>query len=161
MDRWRAEFPILDTCTYLVSHSLGAMPTRARAYLQQFADEWDTRGVRAWHEGWWDIGRETGNLLAPILANSLSGTFAAFYSEFPSINAACPPWVFHVVLASSCLGGAAGAAYAVLQLPIRYWRRIAAGVAAFILAYLISGVLFVASTSLVSSALRRISATGA
>jgi kynureninase len=23
--------------------------------------------VRAWHEGWWEIGRETGNLLAPIL----------------------------------------------------------------------------------------------
>src|SRR6476661_8442753 len=28
--KWRAEFPILDTCTYLVSHSLGAMPRRAR-----------------------------------------------------------------------------------------------------------------------------------
>jgi kynureninase len=64
---WRAEFPILDTCTYLVSHSLGAMPRRARTYLQRFADEWDTRGVRAWHEGWWDLGRETGDLLAPIL----------------------------------------------------------------------------------------------
>jgi kynureninase len=64
---WRAEFPILETCTYLVSHSLGAMPRRARAWLQQFADEWDGRGVRAWHEGWWEIGRETGNLLAPIL----------------------------------------------------------------------------------------------
>jgi len=23
--------------------------------------------VRAWHEGWWEIGRETGNLLAPTL----------------------------------------------------------------------------------------------
>ena len=67
MHQWRAEFPILDTCTYLVSHSLGAMPTRARRYLTQFADEWDTRGVRAWHEGWWEIGRATGNLLAPIL----------------------------------------------------------------------------------------------
>lgn len=64
---WRAEFPILDTCTYLVSHSLGAMPRRAAAYLQEFADMWSTRGVRAWHEGWWEIGRETGNLLAPIL----------------------------------------------------------------------------------------------
>jgi kynureninase len=64
--QWRAEFPILETCTYLVSHSLGAMPTRARTYLQRFADEWDHRGVRAWHEGWWDAGRETGNLLAPI-----------------------------------------------------------------------------------------------
>jgi kynureninase len=43
------------------------MPKRAAAYLQQFADAWSTRGVRAWHEGWWELGRETGNLLAPIL----------------------------------------------------------------------------------------------
>lgn len=64
---WRAEFPIVDTCTYLVSHSLGAMPRGVREELRQFADEWDRRGVRAWHEGWWELGRETGNLLAPIL----------------------------------------------------------------------------------------------
>jgi len=64
---WRPEFPIVDTCTYLVSHSLGAMPRRAAGYLQQFADEWSSRGVRAWHEGWWEIGRTTGDLLAPIL----------------------------------------------------------------------------------------------
>ena len=64
---WRAEFPIVETCTYLVSHSLGAMPTRTRHYLNQFADQWDGRGVRAWSEGWWEIGRETGNLLAPII----------------------------------------------------------------------------------------------
>lgn len=65
--RWRPEFPILETCTYLVSHSLGAMPSRARRYLDRFAEAWDHRGVRAWHEGWWELGRETGNLLAPIL----------------------------------------------------------------------------------------------
>ncbi|HET7698808.1 MAG TPA: aminotransferase class V-fold PLP-dependent enzyme [Vicinamibacterales bacterium] len=65
--RWRREFPILDTCTYLVSHSLGAMPRKAADYLQQFADTWSSRGVRAWHEGWWEIGRDTGNLLAPML----------------------------------------------------------------------------------------------
>ena len=64
---WRSEFPIVDTCTYLVSHSLGAMPRRAVDYVHQFADQWMTRGVRAWHEGWWEIGRETGNLLAPVL----------------------------------------------------------------------------------------------
>ena len=67
IDDWRAEFPIVDTCTYLVSHSLGAMPRRARTYLEQFADEWSSRGVRAWSEGWWEIGRTTGDLLAPIL----------------------------------------------------------------------------------------------
>ena len=64
---WRKESPIVDTCTYLVSHSLGAMPRRAAVYLQQFADEWSSRGVRAWHEGWWELGRTTGDLLAPIL----------------------------------------------------------------------------------------------
>jgi kynureninase len=65
--RWRVEFPILETCTYLVSHSLGAMPRAAARELQAYADTWNTRGVRAWSEGWWEIGRETGDLLAPIL----------------------------------------------------------------------------------------------
>jgi kynureninase len=64
---WRAEFPILDTCTYLVSHSLGAMPRRTLASLQEYGETWSSRGVRAWSEGWWEMGRTTGDLLAPIL----------------------------------------------------------------------------------------------
>lgn len=64
---WRDEFPILDTCTYLVSHSLGAMPRAARRQADTFLDAWDARGVRAWSEGWWDISRTTGDLLAPLL----------------------------------------------------------------------------------------------
>lgn len=67
LSAWRAEFPILGTCTYLVSHSLGAMPARTERYLSQFAREWGTRGVRAWHEGWWEIGRVTGDILAPTI----------------------------------------------------------------------------------------------
>jgi kynureninase len=64
---WRSEFPIVDTCTYLVSHSLGAMPDRAGRYVREFADVWSSRGVRAWSEGWWELGCTTGDLLAPIL----------------------------------------------------------------------------------------------
>ena len=64
---WRTEFPILDTCTYLVSHSLGAMPRRTADNLQAFADTWGSRGVRAWHEGWWEMGRTVGDLIAPII----------------------------------------------------------------------------------------------
>ena len=67
LSSWRSEFPIVETCTYLVSHSLGAMPARTRTYLNRFADEWNASGVRAWHEGWWETGREIGGLLAPIL----------------------------------------------------------------------------------------------
>jgi kynureninase len=65
--RWRAEFPILDTCTYLVSHSLGAMPRRTAVALREYTETWGSRGVQAWHEGWWEMGRTVGDLLAPIL----------------------------------------------------------------------------------------------
>ena len=75
VERWRREFPIVETCTYLVSHSLGAMPRRTRTYLEQFADEWGNRGVRAWHEGWWEIGRTIGDLLAPVIG-AASGTIS-------------------------------------------------------------------------------------
>jgi kynureninase len=65
--RWRPEFPIVDTCTYLVSHSLGAMPRSAVDSVQAFAESWMTRGVRAWSEGWWEMGRTVGDMLAPIV----------------------------------------------------------------------------------------------
>jgi kynureninase len=64
---WREEFPTVAECTYLVSHSLGAMPQRTAVNLQEYAETWSRRGVRAWHEGWWEMGRTTGDLLAPIL----------------------------------------------------------------------------------------------
>ena len=64
---WRREFPIVDTCTYLVSHSLGAMPRRAERYVQEFAATWSGRGVRAWSEGWWELGHTVGDLLATVI----------------------------------------------------------------------------------------------
>lgn len=67
LSAWRDEFPILATSTYLVSHSLGAMPRAAAAHLQAYADTWATRGVRAWAEGWWDmpvsVGGQVGRLI--------------------------------------------------------------------------------------------------
>ena len=51
---YRDRFPILESTTYLINHSLGAMPAEAERRLQQFAREWATRGARAWGEGWWN-----------------------------------------------------------------------------------------------------------
>jgi kynureninase len=65
--RWREEFPILARTVYMISNSLGAMPLRAREGLLRYADQWETRGVRAWHEGWWEKPLTTGNVLADIL----------------------------------------------------------------------------------------------
>jgi kynureninase len=49
--RYRDEFPILATSTYLVSNSLGAMPRAVPDRLAEYADQWARRGVRAWAEG--------------------------------------------------------------------------------------------------------------
>ncbi len=64
---WRAEFPILKRCTYLVSHSLGAMPRGSADNLAAYAARWGERGVRAWTEGWWTLGVDTADLLSPLL----------------------------------------------------------------------------------------------
>jgi len=64
---WRERFPILADTTYLVTHSLGAMPRAVYGKLSGFADQWATRGVRAWAEGWWDSPVEVGNLVARLL----------------------------------------------------------------------------------------------
>ena len=45
---WRNEFPILSRTTYLISNSLGAMPRAVYSHLHDYAEAWDTRGVRAW-----------------------------------------------------------------------------------------------------------------
>ena len=64
---WRGEFPILAHSTYLVSHSLGAMPSGAAAALQSYAEAWATRGVRAWAEGWWRMPLTLGDQLGRII----------------------------------------------------------------------------------------------
>jgi kynureninase len=63
----RAEFPILRTSTYLVSHSLGAMPQSAATQLEEYAHQWATRGVRAWAERWWSMPVTVGDVLGRIV----------------------------------------------------------------------------------------------
>ncbi len=65
--KWRAEFPILEKTTYMISHSLGAMPARVYDRLREFADMWATRGVRAWAEGWWEMPVTVGDLVGRII----------------------------------------------------------------------------------------------
>ena len=71
--RWRRRFPILERTNYLVTHSLGAMPKAVYGKLEAFADQWATRGVRAWAEGWWDAPVQVGDLVGQLL-NAPPGT---------------------------------------------------------------------------------------
>jgi kynureninase len=65
--RFRDRFPILETTTYLVSNSLGAMPRAVADRLAEYARDWATRGVRAWAEGWWEMPVAVGDEIAPLI----------------------------------------------------------------------------------------------
>jgi kynureninase len=67
---FRAEFPILERTTYLVSNSLGAMPRSVRDQLAVYADEWAGLGVRAWARGWWELPLRAGDEIAPLIGAS-------------------------------------------------------------------------------------------
>lgn len=64
---WRERFPITQRSNYLINNSLGAMPAAARTAVQQFLDQWDTRGVRAWGDGWWVLQEQVADRIAGIL----------------------------------------------------------------------------------------------
>ena len=64
---WRKEFPILESSTYLISNSLGAMPRAVRARMHAYTEAWAVRGVRAWEEEWWDLPAAVGDSIGRIL----------------------------------------------------------------------------------------------
>lgn len=52
LERWRSEFPILSTSTYLNSCSLGALSRRSMGYLGEYQALWNTLGAASWYELW-------------------------------------------------------------------------------------------------------------
>src|SRR5260370_7418022 len=62
----RPQCPTLEQSVHLVTHSLGAMPRRARALLSQFADEWERDSVEAWN-AWLPRVAEIGCAVGRIL----------------------------------------------------------------------------------------------
>jgi kynureninase len=90
---WRKEFPALDKTVYLISHSLGAMPRRTRDRLNEYADVWSTRAIRAWEEGWWEMPISVGNLIASIIgAGEGEVSMHPNVSVCQSIVASCFDW---------------------------------------------------------------------
>ena len=64
---YRDRFPILRDCTYLINHSLAAMPAAAEDRLLEYARMWRERGIRAWGEGWWEMPVTIGDQLGRIM----------------------------------------------------------------------------------------------
>lgn len=93
--RYRDEFPLLTTSRYLNSCSLGALPRRGRAKLEEFLGQWDRLGASAWYGHWmdelaalrddfgWVIGRPGSEI---ALAPNVSVALASFASALDPIH---------------------------------------------------------------------------
>src|SRR4051812_8727988 len=64
---YRGRFPILEHTTYLINHSLGAMPEAVGGRMNEYARTWAERGIRAWGEGWWTMPVTVGDQIGRIV----------------------------------------------------------------------------------------------
>jgi kynureninase len=64
---YRRHFPQLESCTYLISNSLGAMPRGAEEGLEEYARSWKERGVRAWADSWWALAGTVGDGIGRVV----------------------------------------------------------------------------------------------
>ena len=71
---YRDRFPILRDTTYLINHSLGAMPAAAEERILEYARTWKTRGIRAWAEGWWEMPITVGDQIGRIIGAAPGST---------------------------------------------------------------------------------------
>jgi kynureninase len=71
---FRDRFPILEHTTYLINHSLGAMPVAAEERVAEYARVWRERGIRAWGEGWWELPLTVGDQVGRIIGAAPGST---------------------------------------------------------------------------------------
>lgn len=82
-ERYRPEFPIFQSATYLNSCSLGPLSVRSRAALMEFADLWDRWGASAWYEHWLQATEDTRRSFSRLIGAERAETALA-----PSVSAA-------------------------------------------------------------------------
>lgn len=87
--KWRAEFPALEACTHLISHSLGCMPVKARTYMKGYLDLWEKRSTTSW-DVWLSEVEATENRISRI-SSAPEGTVAMRHnvSEIQAVMASC------------------------------------------------------------------------
>ncbi|MGZ8687070.1 MAG: aminotransferase class V-fold PLP-dependent enzyme [Gaiellaceae bacterium] len=71
---YRSEFPILEHTTYLINHSLAAMPATVDDRMAEYARMWRERGIRSWGEGWWTMPMTVGDQIGRIVGAPAGST---------------------------------------------------------------------------------------
>jgi kynureninase len=87
-ERYRAEFPMLEDKTYLLTCSLGAMPREALKSLTRYTRLWEAHGAHAWFEGgdgWFNTMDHVRQVFADIIG-AKKEEIAASYSTSTAIS---------------------------------------------------------------------------
>ena len=79
----RAEFPLLDKYIYFNACSLGPLPRRGRAALNQYARDWDEQGTPVWYSTWLPLLERLRARIAELLQAPAGSTAIA-----PSVSVA-------------------------------------------------------------------------
>ncbi len=85
---YRSQFPALETCVHLISHSLGCVPARAKDDLGEFFELWARKSITAWSDWLPEVDRAAeriGRIIsAPkgsvIMQQNVSGVMAMLAS---------------------------------------------------------------------------------
>ncbi|HWN70946.1 MAG TPA: aminotransferase class V-fold PLP-dependent enzyme [Haliangium sp.] len=86
---WREQFPALNDCVHLISHSLGCIPLRAAHDLAEYVELWDTRSVTAWDEWLPEIDRAAARIERLLSAPGGTVTMHTNVSMVQAIIASC------------------------------------------------------------------------
>ena len=79
----RAEFPLLDRCIYFNACSLGPLPRRGRAALENYGRDWDEQGTPVWYSTWLPLLERYRGRVAELLRAPAGSTAIA-----PSVSVA-------------------------------------------------------------------------
>jgi kynureninase len=65
---YRTQFPALENCVHLISHSLGCVPAQAKEDLGEFFDLWQTKSITAWSDWLPEVDRAAERIAKIISA---------------------------------------------------------------------------------------------
>ncbi len=87
---YRKQFPALEDCVHLISHSLGCVPAQAKEDLNEFFELWQTKSITAWSDWLPEVDRGAERLAkiisatpgTVIMQQNVSGIMATLASCF-------------------------------------------------------------------------------
>jgi kynureninase len=86
---WRKEFPALESCVHLISHSLGCVPAKAKDDLCEFFEQWSTKSITAWSDWLPEVDQAAARIAKIISAPEGTVIMHQNVSNVMSVLASC------------------------------------------------------------------------